>query len=1732
MGFVWDCEFCAKAFDNEQRCIEHEQTCASQHQPPPQQEQERKPAATEKMRDAGPPNVAMEQRPQQDDDSSDSDSSSSYDIIAIDNIHSLAPPINLSESQAPVTGLRSSMDESLLFDLDRDDPLLQANATNQGNPPPEMECDNKHNIEVSNPKAGDSNRRYLTNENAAQSNFSASMTQTDVDQRPSKEGRSTPASTAGDELPRSISIKLPVSTEADPGNQGEGEASTKRATATSSGDVPNNNTEIEIQKDSKGHDDLGTETQEQTTTLQEVKGSVSSQSASSNPTKVKRKDSSDSSDQWTKMFKEVSKFKRENKRLPTMQDSKRLFDWISRQVTTYGEKRNYEDAISDKDVSRIHSLDELEVSWPKDLDTRIHQEEGENNRESTVDLTFNSNQGSDENEAMDLNDGDALESSDARLLSIGAQTEAPVSADYDLVLPVRDTLIRPSQSSPNSDDEAGSKENLVSTQQDQETLSTKESPGASNDKKELGGGIPGRKKRPRPWAALALEEFFKLEDEVMAFDNESIVQAEEEALKRAENEEILAATEDWFLSEMDRDIYEAMRREVGEVMEVSYYAVGKKKRRKSEQRLVTEVYWSEDMTPKKRIVSSSPKGPHEVCEPENFSKILPTRLMGKPFLTSADRDKLCEDIRARGHRLVECENNTSIFTVFHDDGCGEQCKKSLAEWLRKLVRCGAWFDSTIPAERRTDTHSVRESKGASKPAASSDSFRRASDSDWRYQFADSETHSAYQTKARHEKRSTERRDHRETSLPGRIDPSQTAYKHFTSKFSNVATIEFQDAGIRTTAVLGKMWRVHKELFGARCDVNCKCVFKVDLLTKDVVQHALTNIPQWDNRLRLKAGDMPLGFAGQFWSTFAGKLEESKLCKPRIQAVDLLIRMWSKHQGNSCYGLVCKKNCKCKDDWDFFNPNQDDASPRKPQRSSRGRSRSNGQDGSRIQAQDLVDAKQRPWKPHKPQTELNKTRVTYDVVFKSSSPMGCFFVNEDVQGNTTCKVKSVFKVPDDRIRVGTTVVGVGATPQSELIPVNDCQELKRHYQRFLSERTEEFICYFKNLQDEEEDDWGKGRVFWTRTGRWKGSNDRGWAGGAKGAFTHAPWHTQRQNNLSTNHRAPTEGVPTHIPMTIEISTTRESAPVEPRSQSTKLPVRNEPSWQLPASRGPDSKCDTSVDDGDEWISFSGHDTIPTQRAPAILRGTSENPTRTGTTSTDETRPVDSDIPAKQVNISFNPKDEIRLFHSDEKTNQFLVLKKWLPFENPEIRLRKVLETDSVAALVKLLDQERLAFGLRSNDALKRLSKINDRSDASDKKMKRSVLNIFKRVGDISEKATGLDQYRKFRLFVEKVSMKFVESGGAKQGEPLYLQVFLKCRGTPHEQTTLEFNAHESFTFPPSSQTTGFLFQTNLHHNPDNLLGVEVHRRDPSTGEREVLGRGQSLVSDLCASTSANEVNGKKTFFIELDCSNEAEKRFDLCKCDFDVKWEYDHHAHSTKRKMYLKSLKQAEEWIVKFNDDVLKANGPKLNFTIPVMGTTLLETAVTLADEQMVDGLLRRGSVLTEDVLNFVHRQAKIRDKYHILRTDISKMVRQWYEWQNRPVEQIMQEPQFLEVTTDWLFAQARSQHYKRRCNNFENGGYCKFSATCCFGHVLKKGSRHPLWATRKTFNEEFVETLCVRDTSGTEFWTAGYIDSNEFCYAVDQGGVMCQATGIYWWKTWHAAISALEDVLREYYPMA
>jgi len=407
------------------------------------------------------------------------------------------------------------------------------------------------------------------------------------------------------------------------------------------------------------------------------------------------------------------------------------------------------------------------------------------------------------------------------------------------------------------------------------------------------------------------------------------------------------------------------------------------------------------------------------------------------------------------------------------------------------------------------------------------------------------------------------------------------------------------------------------------------------------------------------------------------------------------------------------------------------------------------------------------------------------------------------------------------------------------------------------------------------------------------------------------------------------------------------------------------------------------------------------------------------------------------------------------------------------------------------------------------------------------------------STGL--FLRSKAFVDKIEMSFISGSGLCAGENLVIKLQIPNGNRKHraQPMLVEFRADECHVFPPSSQTNnrgnGFTFSSDLLSNPEQVLEVEVSRIHKLSGKTSLVGRNMQRLKDLPFHSSRTSHHSK--FSLELDFSSLGSKLLEKCNVHLYVDRCFDDSAQLEKRKQLAGAAISVIDWINSFNRELSSHETPfDLLSQIPVLGDTLLEASVRLADVNLVKKLFRYGVRLTYDVENIARAEALSPDKLSHHRKEICFYIRSWSLRGSAPdgvrspatkqtsaTPQLPDEPQFARVR-DWLLA--RSSRCKVRCRDFQQDGRCQLGKTCFYGHVLQPSQLQvSSFVLRPKFSEDNIETMCQHDSTGSSWYTSGLIDGNEFIYAHGNGGALCKQTGVFWYTSESSAKNAIRSTI-------
>jgi hypothetical protein len=387
----------------------------------------------------------------------------------------------------------------------------------------------------------------------------------------------------------------------------------------------------------------------------------------------------------------------------------------------------------------------------------------------------------------------------------------------------------------------------------------------------------------------------------------------------------------------------------------------------------------------------------------------------------------------------------------------------------------------------------------------------------------------------------------------------TRYDMFVQKYRPLVSLEFRDTKIHQNQILASMWDAHKTMFGADscCDNDCTCFKTTSNMVDAAISKNANSSVDGAADVRKKA----TGVLEYFLPRFIDRLKEEYPQESTADLFQRVMNMWSEHQGNRLYGLLCEEKCQCEQEWDQLFGRGDQMRSEAFKMSTRKkswRSSSTVSDKTQEPLVDLTDsdyaisgqihqpagrvnAKRRfesETFQHAPEAKRQRrsaasgrpnfsrfvertTRTPFEAIFDSSIPMGGYFVTGPaVDGVLGCHLFSTFQfgaiANDARIRLGATVSAI--VMGDSRVDVCSHVDLKRYYEQAKQGR-KRFHLIIENrgglhgLVDTTKN--------WSTLGNWIGARKDGWPGGAKD-------ESERfQPATTTNKAAATISQPTSI-----------------------------------------------------------------------------------------------------------------------------------------------------------------------------------------------------------------------------------------------------------------------------------------------------------------------------------------------------------------------------------------------------------------------------------------------------------------------------------------------------------------------------------------------------------------------------------------------------------------------------
>ena len=931
------------------------------------------------------------------------------------------------------------------------------------------------------------------------------------------------------------------------------------------------------------------------------------------------------------------------------------------------------------------------------------------------------------------------------------------------------------------------------------------------------------------------------------------------------------------------------------------------------------------------------------------------------------------------------------------------------------------------------------------------------------------------------------------------------YRHFETKFKPLAAIEYKDAGIYVCLTISSMWNQHKCRFGTKCDGKCVCAFATDFLTHHVVGDRIKRLPNWRNPLGLKAGQYPVGFVNSFCPKFEELLRKERPGESPADILNRLYDMWKKHESTRIFGMECSENCDCITGWEsVFNkglradeivwlettePTEPVKKKLKTSRSNAGGSSDMGSNVDSARA-DVVGVSKRSRADERKSMATgdgNENRKEYVCSFTTSEPMGFYFANEiESDGKSQCKVKSVCpktaKARDDRIQVGTTVVAVET--KNKRFPIDGWKILKDKYMQSKAVgKSLDVVFINRQSPDEEASEKRQYSLLWKHD-KWNGGalgKGDGWAGGAQPFSRGGPQISHKRNHHSVR------------------------------------------------TGDGESKAASGVNDAKNALQ---------PKTSLVKRNMMRELIKTKPKSIMVQRTDSGDRSKTRKRVKFSGKDEERQY-----TNDFAVVDFLVPCDGrqpkPVDRIRDAFESGTFLDALQLLESG-LADKL-SEDDLKTLRESIRYNKAPDHRsqdivrdiaMKDKILKIFMKACRTARHVKALKDWIDLNVHIETFEYTFSpQERQASNGDGLVIERKLIHHGgkavAPLSSTRVD----------DISSRKPIVVRQNTMLDRRRVFAIELKRSEMG----ETLGCVDILLQDIIGDNSIR--NGKPlTRQYNLTCLSSA-----LSASKVTLRFERFNDVDSSRkreRKEWCMTLARILDWIRQFNQDMTEKEKAQCTFSVevPVLGTTLLHSAVMLAEEPLVEKLLDKGAKVSPAVRKLA--EVDRGDGYQ--RRGIAILLKQRVPESaatgRRGVATTFSNGQSggddrAEATKvielggsiptlrdDWLFRLEKSRGIKKRCYHFD-GGHCRFGRTCYYGHVHDEKTRPPSIPIPHRCDDHEVNVEYRKDQFGKYWYTTGFIDGNEFFYPSSGDGVKCVKTGIWWYRTENSARQALRAVL-------
>jgi hypothetical protein len=246
-----------------------------------------------------------------------------------------------------------------------------------------------------------------------------------------------------------------------------------------------------------------------------------------------------------------------------------------------------------------------------------------------------------------------------------------------------------------------------------------------------------------------------------------------------------------------------------------------------------------------------------------------------------------------------------------------------------------------------------------------------------------------------------------------------SYTAFKSKYRWMLLTEYKEIGVKVQKANSSMWNQHKILFGenAICDDNCRCVFSLENMTRNVVSDFKKIETKKDPTKEVEIG-AAVGFVDRFAPRFTPLLRKEYPEETPSKILQRLERMWDAHRMNRNFGITCRKECQCGEGWELVFGQGDPSAVANTRKSKRKDHSPLGQllkkrkltpessAGSMTNDKQLQSAPL-PRIAAKPKTS-GINRQSYEVEFDAKLPLGAYFVTERKPTGNECKIFSVWE----------------------------------------------------------------------------------------------------------------------------------------------------------------------------------------------------------------------------------------------------------------------------------------------------------------------------------------------------------------------------------------------------------------------------------------------------------------------------------------------------------------------------------------------------------------------------------------------------------------------------------------------------------------------------------------------------------------------------------------------------